>query len=384
MNTRRFLTAALTGLAAARAIAGPARGADTVLLNVSYDPTRELYSDYNAEFIAHWKKKTGETVSIGQSHGGSGKQARAVIDGLQADVVTLARAYDIDALAKQGKLLPANWQARLPDNSAPYTSTIVFLVRKGNPKKIRDWGDLARRALEPPRRVGLGAPAAGRRQARGRDSVDQHPGRAAGRGEAREGIPAADAMAPDMGEQALGADHVPRLRDQDLQQPRLEAREPQRLAAGEGKRLRLEVEGKRAGRQRVGGLDAGPAQQRLDAREQGARAEGFCEVIVRAEPERAHQVFFLAARHQHHDRHRRAAADGIADVEAAAGRQVDVEQHQEPALLDRERDVVDDGDGLMPLGDLIEGDRHGNFRRRPRVLRRQASRRPVAASVARR
>ena len=113
-------------------------------MNVSYDPTRELYNDYNAEFIAYWKKKTGKTVEIRQSHGGSGKQARTVIDGLQADVVTLALAYDIDALAKQGKLLPANWQQRLPENSAPYTSTIVFLVRKGNPKKIKDWGDLAR------------------------------------------------------------------------------------------------------------------------------------------------------------------------------------------------------------------------------------------------
>ncbi len=144
MNTRRFLTLALTGFVVALSLAGPARAADTVLLNVSYDPTRELYNDYNAEFIAHWKKKTGKTISIRQSHGGSGKQARTVIDGLQADVVTLALAYDIDALAKQGKLLPANWQVRLPDNSAPYTSTIVFLVRKGNPKKIKGWGDLAR------------------------------------------------------------------------------------------------------------------------------------------------------------------------------------------------------------------------------------------------
>jgi sulfate/thiosulfate transport system substrate-binding protein len=121
-----------------------AAAAETVLLNVSYDPTRELYADYNKAFAAHWKKKTGQDVSIRQSHGGSGTQARTVIDGLQADVVTLALAWDIDALAKQGKLLPANWQARLPDNSSPYTSTIVFLVRKGNPKKIRDWGDLAR------------------------------------------------------------------------------------------------------------------------------------------------------------------------------------------------------------------------------------------------
>ncbi len=118
--------------------------AATELLNVSYDPTRELYTDYNQAFQAYWKKKTGQDVTIRQSHGGSGKQARTVIDGLQADVVTLALAYDIDALAKQGKLLPANWQSRLPNNSSPYTSTIVFLVRKGNPKKIKDWGDLAR------------------------------------------------------------------------------------------------------------------------------------------------------------------------------------------------------------------------------------------------
>ena len=118
--------------------------ADTVLLNVSYDPTRELYSDYNKVFTAYWKKKTGQDVIVRQSHGGSGKQARTVIDGLQADVVTLALAYDIDALVKQGKLLPANWQQRLPNNSSPYTSTIVFLVRKGNPRKIRDWGDLAK------------------------------------------------------------------------------------------------------------------------------------------------------------------------------------------------------------------------------------------------
>ncbi len=114
------------------------------LLNVSYDPTRELYEDYNKAFAAYWKGKTGDTVSVNQSHGGSGKQARAVIDGLDADVVTLALAYDIDALSLQGRLLPANWQSRLPDNSAPFTSTIVFLVRKGNPKNIHDWSDLTR------------------------------------------------------------------------------------------------------------------------------------------------------------------------------------------------------------------------------------------------
>jgi sulfate/thiosulfate-binding protein len=126
------------------ALAAPLAQADVTLLNVSYDPTRELYEQYNAAFARHWKSKTGETVTIKQSHGGSGKQARTVIDGLPADVVTLALAGDIDAIASNGKLLPVNWQSRLPHNSAPYTSTIVFLVRKGNPKKIRDWGDLVR------------------------------------------------------------------------------------------------------------------------------------------------------------------------------------------------------------------------------------------------
>jgi sulfate/thiosulfate-binding protein len=114
------------------------------LLNVSYDPTRELYEQYNKAFAAYWKSKTGDTVEVNQSHGGSGKQARSVIDGLEADVVTLALAYDIDELASQGKLIPADWQKRLPNNSTPYTSTIVFLVRKGNPKNIRDWGDLVK------------------------------------------------------------------------------------------------------------------------------------------------------------------------------------------------------------------------------------------------
>jgi sulfate/thiosulfate transport system substrate-binding protein len=118
--------------------------AATTLLNVSYDPTRELYEEYNAAFAKHWKQKTGETVTIKQSHGGSGKQARTVIDGLQADVVTLALAGDIDAISATGKLLPVNWQSRLPHNSSPYTSTIVFLVRKGNPKGIKDWGDLVK------------------------------------------------------------------------------------------------------------------------------------------------------------------------------------------------------------------------------------------------
>ena len=143
MNLRKNWTRILPAVTAALVML-PGAAAETVLLNVSYDPTRELYDEYNAAFVRHWKQKTGRTVTIRQSHGGSGKQARTVIDGLQADVVTLALAYDVDALASQGKLLPANWQARLPHNSAPYTSTIVFLVRKGNPKKIRDWGDLTR------------------------------------------------------------------------------------------------------------------------------------------------------------------------------------------------------------------------------------------------
>lgn len=144
MGTRILLQRLILAVLAAMAFACAGRGAETVLLNVSYDPTRELYSDYNAAFIKYWRAKTGQTISIRQSHGGSGKQARTVIDGLQADVVTLALAYDIDALASQGNLLPAGWQGRLPNNSAPYTSTIVLLVRAGNPKKIHDWGDLAR------------------------------------------------------------------------------------------------------------------------------------------------------------------------------------------------------------------------------------------------
>jgi sulfate/thiosulfate transport system substrate-binding protein len=123
--------------------ASPVAAQPITLLNVSYDPTRELYQDFNAAFAKHWKEKAGQEVKIQQSHGGSGKQGRAVIDGLEADVVTLALAYDIDAVAAAG-LLAADWQKKLPDNSAPYTSTIVFLVRKGNPKGIKDWGDLAR------------------------------------------------------------------------------------------------------------------------------------------------------------------------------------------------------------------------------------------------
>lgn len=116
--------------------------AQTTLLNVSYDPTRELYQEYNPVFAKYWKEKTGEDVTIKQSHGGAGKQARAVIDGLEADVVTLALAYDIDAISEKSGRLPKDWQKRLPHNSSPYTSTIVFLVRKGNPKGIKDWDDL--------------------------------------------------------------------------------------------------------------------------------------------------------------------------------------------------------------------------------------------------
>ena len=120
-----------------------AASAQSTLLNVSYDPTRELYKDFNAAFNKHWQAKTGQTINVRQSHGGSGKQARSVADGLEADVVTLALGHDIDALAER-KLLPADWQKRFANNSSPYTSTVVFLVRKGNPKGIKDWGDLAR------------------------------------------------------------------------------------------------------------------------------------------------------------------------------------------------------------------------------------------------
>jgi len=118
------------------------------LLNVSYDPTRELYQEFNAAFAKHWKAKTGQDVTIKQSHGGSGKQGRSVIDGLEADVVTLALAYDIDAIYEKGKLIPADWQKRLPNNSSPYTSTIVFLVRKGNPKGVKDWDDLVKPGIQ--------------------------------------------------------------------------------------------------------------------------------------------------------------------------------------------------------------------------------------------
>lgn len=131
------------------AVCGNVQGASAQeLLNVSYDPTRELYEAYNAAFAKHWKEKSGQSVSIKQSHGGSSKQGRAVIDGLEADVVTLALAYDIDEIAEKGKLLPADWQKRLPNNSSPYTSTIVLLVRKGNPKGIKDWNDLTKPGVQ--------------------------------------------------------------------------------------------------------------------------------------------------------------------------------------------------------------------------------------------
>jgi sulfate transport system substrate-binding protein len=137
--SRSVLLALAVGVTAFGAIAK-----DVTLLNVSYDPTRELYVDFNKAFAAHWKAKTGDTVTVKQSHGGSGKQARSVIDGLEADVVTLALAYDVNELHAKGKLIRADWQKRLKHNSAPYTSTIVFLVRKGNPKGIKDWDDLVK------------------------------------------------------------------------------------------------------------------------------------------------------------------------------------------------------------------------------------------------
>lgn len=143
MVSKRYFTL-LAALAVLLTTVLPTFAADTVtLLNVSYDPTRELYQDYNAAFSKYWQKKTGQNVTVKQSHGGSGTQARSVIDGLEADVVTLALAYDIDQIQERG-LLNAGWQKRLSNNSAPYTSTIVFLVRKGNPKKIRDWDDIVK------------------------------------------------------------------------------------------------------------------------------------------------------------------------------------------------------------------------------------------------
>ena len=138
--TRRVAAVLVTSCAGLISVAAHA---DTALLNVSYDPTREFYQEYNQAFAKHWKQTTGETVTFRQSHGGSGAQARSVIDGLQADVVTLALAYDIDAIAAKGSIDPG-WQKKLPDNASPYTSTIVFLVRKGNPKHIKDWDDLVK------------------------------------------------------------------------------------------------------------------------------------------------------------------------------------------------------------------------------------------------
>jgi len=142
MKLNKLLFALLAGFA------WSAHAAPQELLNVSYDPTRELYDKYNALFVKHWKEKSGQDIAIKQSHGGSGKQARAVIDGLQADVVTLALAYDIDAIAERAKLLPTTWQEKFPHNSAPYSSTIVFLVKKGNPKNIKDWDDLVKEGVQ--------------------------------------------------------------------------------------------------------------------------------------------------------------------------------------------------------------------------------------------
>jgi sulfate transport system substrate-binding protein len=145
-----MLNKTLKGTLLALAISGVAavQAKDVTLLNVSYDPTREFYQELNPEFINYWKERTGDNVEIRQSHGGAGKQARAVIDGLEADVVTLALAYDISAIGERTGKLPADWQSRLPNNSAPYTSTIVFLVRKGNPKGVQDWDDLTKPGVE--------------------------------------------------------------------------------------------------------------------------------------------------------------------------------------------------------------------------------------------
>jgi sulfate/thiosulfate-binding protein len=149
MSITRISRRAAIALGISASLAGATFAASAAeLLNVSYDPTRELYQEFNAAFIKHWKAETGEDLTIKQSHGGSGKQARAVIDGLEADVVTLALAGDVDQLASKGNLISADWQKKLPQNSAPYTSTIVFLVRKGNPKGIKDWTDLGKEGVE--------------------------------------------------------------------------------------------------------------------------------------------------------------------------------------------------------------------------------------------
>src|SRR5436305_209975 len=146
LKRRLFLTSTIAFAATLSACSGGGanKGNSVELTNVSYDPTRELYQAINPAFAASWKAKTGQVVTFKMSHGGSGKQSRAIIDGLEADVATLALAYDIDAIATKGKLLPTDWQKALPANSSPYTSTIVFLVRKGNPKGIHDWGDLVK------------------------------------------------------------------------------------------------------------------------------------------------------------------------------------------------------------------------------------------------
>jgi sulfate/thiosulfate transport system substrate-binding protein len=149
MKTKRWLhrLAVLAGAVLALSVA-QARAADLTLLNVSYDPTRELYRDYDQLFAKYWQQKTGDNVTVNVSNGGSGKQARAVIDGLEADVVTLALAYDVNAIVRNGNLIDPGWQQRLPQNSSPYTSTIIFLVRKGNPKGIKDWDDLVRDGVQ--------------------------------------------------------------------------------------------------------------------------------------------------------------------------------------------------------------------------------------------
>src|SRR6476620_12652443 len=149
MTKLKTITRLALALTLATPIGGTAAAQEKVtLLNVSYDPTRELYKDINAAFAREWKRRTGQEVEIKQSHGGSGAQARAVIDGLEADVVTLGLAYDIDEIASRGKTLPADWQKKLPHNSTPFASTIAFVVRKGNPKHIKDWNDLVREDVQ--------------------------------------------------------------------------------------------------------------------------------------------------------------------------------------------------------------------------------------------
>src|SRR6266851_4735180 len=148
MHYRRFGAPMVALFSLAAMLAARPAAADQALLNVSYDPTREFYAAVNKVFAERWKAQTGQTITVGASHGGSGAQARAVIDGLEADVVTLALASDIDVIAERAHLLPSDWQRRLPDNSTPYTSTIIFLVRKGNPKQIKDWDDLVKPGLK--------------------------------------------------------------------------------------------------------------------------------------------------------------------------------------------------------------------------------------------